>query len=330
MVDGICPIWGTSAEVLPKLGDSNAYISPRAGGQYKISRTALVVMGHNPLTAQHRARLTTWLVDQRRMGIVCPAVSCDVMESTKDTPPLSIGEKFERFFIYFISITRNFSHAIGISYNIEEGKENYENTLKLCAWVELESIYEVEWFVTLLKQKEYVTQSGLAVYLSAKGCERFEDLNSKNSASNQVFVAQWFGGDAHKEEMDKLFEDGMSKGIADSDLGLKAFRIDQKEHNGKICDEIIAEIRRSKLVIADFTCDIIEHEGQSHPQIRGGVYYEAGFAHGLGIPVIFTCQKDSVGALHFDTRQYNHILWETHAELAEKLKQRIRATFNPN
>ena len=25
---------------------------------------------------------------------------------------------------------------------------------------------------------------------------------------------------------------------------------------------------------------------------RGGVYFEAGFAHGLGLPVIYTCRKD--------------------------------------
>ena len=40
------------------------------------------------------------------------------------------------------------------------------------------------------------------------------------------------------------------------------------------------QIRKSKFLIADFT-------GQ-----RGGVYYEAGFAYGLGLPVIWTCRKD--------------------------------------
>jgi hypothetical protein len=54
----------------------------------------------------------------------------------------------------------------------------------------------------------------------------------------------------------------LQKGI--SDAGFEPLRINMKEHVNKICDEIIAEIRRSRFVVADYT-------GQ-----RGGVYYEAG------------------------------------------------------
>ena len=32
---------------------------------------------------------------------------------------------------------------------------------------------------------------------------------------------------------------------------------------------------------------------------------------GLGLRVIYTCHKDKLDKLAFDTRQYNHILWET-------------------
>ena len=46
---------------------------------------------------------------------------------------------------------------------------------------------------------------------------------------------------------------------------------------------------------------------------------------GLTIPVIWTCRKDEVANLSFDTRQYPHILWETKEELKEKLKNRIKA-----
>ena len=60
---------------------------------------------------------------------------------------------------------------------------------------------------------------------------------------------------------------------------------------------------------------------------RGGVYYETGFAHGLGIPVIFTCQKNGLDEVHFDTRQYNHIVWETPEELRNQLAKRIAAVL---
>ncbi len=80
-------------------------------------------------------------------------------------------------------------------------------------------------------------------------------------------------------------------------------------------DAIIAEIRKSLFMVADFT------------ENRGGVYFEAGYAQGLGIPVIWTCRHDHKDRLHFDTRQYNHILWTDEIDLFEQLRRRIEATI---
>lgn len=118
--------------------------------------------------------------------------------------------------------------------------------------------------------------------------------------------------------MDEVWEEGFEPGIQDS--GYKVRRIDRSEFNNKIDDEIIAEIRRSRFLIADFTSDSPENA-------RGNVYYEAGFAHGLNIPVIFTCRKDLLEDIHFDTRQYNHIDWEKPEDLRKQLKDRISATI---
>ena len=71
--------------------------------------------------------------------------------------------------------------------------------------------------------------------------------------------------------------EGLRRGIEDA--GYQALRIDKKEDVVKIDDEIISEIRRSRFLVADFT--------QGNDGARGGVYFEAGFALGLGIPVIF-------------------------------------------
>jgi hypothetical protein len=90
------------------------------------------------------------------------------------------------------------------------------------------------------------------------------------------------------------------------------FGMGQKE-TGKIDDEIIMEIRRSRFVVADFTGE------------RCNVYYEAGFARGMDIPVIWTCKKGD--KLHFDIRQYNCLFWQTDAfqEFSEQLHRRIEA-----
>jgi len=145
-------------------------------------------------------------------------------------------------------------------------------------------------------------------HLSFKGWEKVDQLHHSMPLSDQAFVAMWFD-----PETDSAFKEGFQPGIEDT--GYKARRIDMKEYNNKICEEIIAEIRRSAFVVADFTGN------------RQGVYFEAGFALGLGIPVIWTCHKDHIKELHFDTRQYNHIVWESPEELRKKLKTRIEATM---
>ena len=51
--------------------------------------------------------------------------------------------------------------------------------------------------------------------------------------------------------MDEAYQNGIQPAIEDA--GYEAVRIDRKDHNNKIDDEIIAEIRRSRFLVADFT-----------------------------------------------------------------------------
>ena len=100
-----------------------------------------------------------------------------------------------------------------------------------------------------------------------------------------------------------------------TDCRLDPCRIDREEHNDKIDDKIIVEIRRAQFTVADVT-------GQ-----RQSEYFEAGFAKGLGRPVIWTCREVELAKVHFDTRQYNHVVWATPEELRQKLRDRVRATI---
>ena len=144
--------------------------------------------------------------------------------------------------------------------------------------------------------------------LSAEGWRRVEERTKPNIESKQAFVAMWFD-----EELKSAYSEGIAK--LEEDTGFSMLRIDMREFNDKICDKILAEIRRSRFVIVDVT---------GH---RQGVYFEAGFAMGLGLPVIWTCREDEIDACHFDTRQYNHITWKDADELHQKLKDRILATI---
>jgi nucleoside 2-deoxyribosyltransferase len=175
---------------------------------------------------------------------------------------------------------------------------------------------EAEEFLYMLKQ---LLDDGLVIgdyrlptklYITVKGWKKIAELQKNfHEDYNQVFVAMCF-----KPEMEKPYINGIKKAIEDCDY--RAIRIDKVEHNNKIDDKIIAEIKKSKFIVADFTWH------------RGGVYFEAGFAMGLGKPVIWTCRQDHLSEIHFDTRQYSHIVWENESDLYHKLYNRIRATIN--
>ncbi|MDQ3020870.1 MAG: hypothetical protein M3R36_09910 [Bacteroidota bacterium] len=169
---------------------------------------------------------------------------------------------------------------------------------------------ELEFFLKQLESQGQIDSvtAGYRYILTMDGWNRIDEIDRKVIRKNQAFIAMWFD-----DSMSKVYQDGFHKAIKDS--GYEPMKINLKEHNNKIDDEIIAEIRNSGFLVADFT---------GH---RGGVYYEAGFAHGLGIPVIWTCRKEDITNLHFDTRQYNHIEWETTDELYKKLVNRIKATI---
>ena len=131
--------------------------------------------------------------------------------------------------------------------------------------------------------------------------------NIELNYSKQVFIAMNFS-----PEMDSVYL-AIKKAV--SELGYVPIRIDKKEHNNEISGEILYELKNSYFLIADVT-------GQNN-----GVYFEAGFAMGHNKSIIWCCKESDKNNLHFDTRQYNHIIWENEQQLYERLKDRILGTI---
>lgn len=172
---------------------------------------------------------------------------------------------------------------------------------------------EREIFLRALRKEALVDISGdipnnPEVSLKLKALE-FITANPAVMRPEQCFVAMWFD-----PSMNRFFDEIVKP--ACTEVGYEAVRVSDKEFTGDITDEIIAGIRESAFVIADFT-------GQ-----RGGVYYEAGFAIGLQKIVIQMCMDSDMGKLHFDTNHNNTIEWNYSAvaDYSKRLMNRIRAT----
>ena len=300
----ICPIWGTTVthkELLPNKMNFLVEGSLRAGGDYEITDQARRYV--DILDDKDKAKLTTILLELRRAGDPAPLVTSTLVEDAKRADPLPVYVRAERLLRYLVSKTKHVGH----SFMTSEIKEDVE----ALAWSESSTPSEISYFVSYLMNRNWLTGSMNAYcMITVSGYQHVAEQSTKKDLS-QCFIAMWFD-----PSMDQAYEKGIEKAVRE--CGYTPLRIDQKQHLNKIDDEIIAEIRRSRFVVADFTHD-------AEKGVRGGVYFEAGFAYGLGLPVIYSCRKDLEKELHFDTRQYPHILWQTPADLYAELRDKIGA-----
>ena len=146
--------------------------------------------------------------------------------------------------------------------------------------------------------------------ITSEGWNYLQELEAPSDESKTAFVAMWFSA-----ETDELWKQGIRPAVYDA--GYEPVRIDALEHTNKIDDEIIAQIRVCKFLVADFTDQ------------RGGVYFESGFAMGLGKRVIWCVKAADLKGVHFDNRQFNFLLWDddTIATFKGALRNRINAIF---
>jgi hypothetical protein len=143
-----------------------------------------------------------------------------------------------------------------------------------------------------------------------KGWQRLEPVLSPGGEPDRCFVAMWFA-----DELDSAYQLGFAKAI--EECGFKPYRVKEDPTHKAIIDRILSEIRRAHFVVADFT---------GH---RQSVYYEAGFARGIGREVIGCCREGETKGLAFDTRHLGHIVWADADDLRRKLTDSIQANILP-
>lgn len=315
-LDGIDPIWRQPAKIFRINADDFQVRSHRTGNFSYPKDFEDYILRWSPAD---KAKISTWILD-RNLAREPSEITDATIEDVQARRPLGISQKIERFLRMLD--TKGFRPGDPLPWRHGgETVESIEGRHETMLWIEASSDAEFEGFQRVLIDGEILAlDEGHRTILGMAGYEKLERLRQGGGDSRQGFVAMWFD-----DSMQVAYEEGIRPAIIEA--GYDVVRIDRKEHNNKIDDEIIAEIRRSRFVVADFTCSIANIEGTPVTIARGGVYYEAGFAQGLGIPVIWTVRADQISHVHFDTRQFNHIAWQSPEELSQRLYNRIAAVI---
>jgi hypothetical protein len=256
----------------------------------------------------HQVRLSGWVRDQNAVGVV-PRITPEILRRVIRMRLPGLRQRANR--------------ALGVIAGKHPNVRKIINLTEVVTELELQGVTysctseEATQLIDILLDDGYLNWApggsrGRDGLLTAKGLLAAEALGASGSGS-QGFVAMSFD-----PSLREVWINGFDPGIRAA--GYDPVRIDDKDYVGGITDEMIAEIRRSCFVVADYT---------GH---RNNVYFEAGFALGLGLTVIQTCRANEAANLHFDIRHINTLEWNSPAELVEGLNKRIRAVvgIGPN
>ena len=247
----------------------------------------------NNLSPPNQAKLSGWIFDQNGKKMT-PVIDRDIVERVTAQSRPSIRDRIDRFLLEAI----NNQSKLGSIFDAMNPR--------FIAATYSQDIDEVMYLIQVLTHKQMIDQPYLdgGYQVLYEGYNAIDSLIREKKSFGTCFIAMSFD-----ESLNEAYNKGFKIGIQNA--GYDPVRVDKIEHIKRIDDEILVQIRNSNFIVADFT----EH--------KHGVYFEAGFALGLNLPVIWTCRKDSMGGLHFDIRQYNTIKWDSPEDLADRLKSRI-------
>ena len=288
-----CPICGWDARTI-QLSDGVKVTCSRCGN-FSMTRTLVATIG-NPKSQHLRPYLSCYTRQANQQGTEAQLNS----ENWQDFARAHTGTGVSQKLMKALRLVADSSTHLGVQVEID-----FEDAYPL---VDATSSDELDYLLNSLADRNYLKAEAVRCYsVAVEGWERLEPISG--GIPGRCFVAMSFD-----PSVNGAYQEGIY--LAVKGCGFEPVRIDLVHHNEKICDKILAEIRSCQFMVADFTLQ------------RAGVYFEAGFAMGLGRPVIWMCRKDDFENTHFDTRQYNHIVWETPQDLRENLADRIRATIS--
>lgn len=300
-----CPVCGMQANV--RKGEQGELVDCSQCGDFEM-RYELGAFG-SPISNEKLRALASHFIRRMQTAKARPILDQSFFESLKESSLPTPLEAMDNFIIYLAGAVRG---RPGTQHEFNYGDGTIISTIGVC------SPKDAHWVIQSLRQSGYLDGAwGLnscGINLTALGWTRYEQLITAQISSRYAFFARKFDN----QDLDLVFERCLYPTVKSTGYELRT--VTQKA--GPVDAIIEDEIRRCRFLIADLT------DGNN------GAYWEAGFAEGLGKPVIYICRdadKETGAPLktHFDTDHRHTVRWSlgTLDETAKRLKAVIRNTL---
>lgn len=295
----ICPVCKLKSQNVIRKSDSSEsliYKCPRCG-KFKITHKTELMAKKRTLDP----KLSGWIRNLFELGMEIPEITNNSLNEIKQSIP--DYNPSDKQYLFLRNISRKSKYPGDIVYIIP--KLDYP-----LAWASAPD--EILFYIRFLVERGLLiwtdnkehslssADSSISIALSPGGWDYLDNYEQRAIELCQAYVAMSFS-----KSMNDVWDKAIKPAI--NDAGYKACRVDSEHHTDKINAKIIAEIRNSLFVVAEVT---------EHNQV---VYFEAGYAIGRNLPVIWCVRKDDLNNVRFDPQQYNHVVWKTTDELKEKL-----------
>jgi len=266
-------------------------------------------------------KVSSWIREQNDEYHTVPKIDNEKFNEILEMRDKTIQEKFDLMMLFLKNspelIEYQDSNSYRITYEHTGSDIDYElikylDDILIKSW--MKDYFELFKYSQKGIEKNYINgrnENNIDIFsfnnLTFDGLQYLESLDQPNKSSKNIFVAFNFS-----DELNAIFNTYVKEAI--EELGFTYTIVNQSstDHDKAISDEIIAKLKSSRIIIADFT---------NH---RNSVYFEAGFAMGMKIPIIWTCKKGHIDELSFDTRQYPHLVWRDGEDLKKQISDRIQ------
>lgn len=153
---------------------------------------------------------------------------------------------------------------------------------------------------------------GTCYDLTLEGWEKYEDEKKGHVTGTFGFIALKFDDPILDPFLRRVIKPSVKEG-----LGYDLVDMRDVAQAGVIDNIMRAQIRESAFVLVDLTHD------------NYGAYWEAGYAEGLGKPVIYLCEKNKFESAqtHFDTNHCTTVMWSTDENDHDLVRRQLLATL---